>query len=71
MMYNSKKNLIKKKTDIIAIPQPTPLAQVASFDNTSIQSNCFDPTKSSPPNSFMQKLQTRMNSYENGTFSTK
>jgi hypothetical protein len=31
----------------------------------SLKQNCFDPSKSSPPNDFMIKLHMRMNMYNN------
>jgi hypothetical protein len=43
---------------------PTNLALTSFRDNTYIlKQNSFDPTKSSPPNDFMLKLQSRMNSF--------
>ena len=34
-----------------------------SSDKTSVNENSFDPSKSSPPNDFMRKLQTRFHKY--------
>ena len=34
----------------------------------SLKQNFFDPTKSSPPNDFMLKLQKRMSIYNNNSF---
>jgi hypothetical protein len=34
----------------------------------SLKQNLFDPTKSSPPNDFMIKLQKRMSIYNNNSF---
>ena len=31
-----------------------------SHDDTRVNESCFDPTKSSPPNDFMRKLQNRV-----------
>ena len=42
---------------------PTNLTSSSFRDNTYIlKQNSFDPTKNSPPNDFMLKLQSRMNS---------
>ena len=35
-----------------------------SFSEYSLKQNVFDPSKSSPPNDFMLKLQLRMNQYD-------
>jgi len=34
----------------------------------SLKQNCFDPSKSSPPNEFMIKLHMRMNLYEKNIY---
>lgn len=38
-----------------------------SFSEYSLKQNVFDPSKSSPPNDFMLKLQLRMSIYNNIT----
>lgn len=46
--------------------QPIPLKNVSSFENSSelsLNHTFFDPTKMSPPNSFMDKLIKRMDTY--------
>jgi hypothetical protein len=55
---------IPKSTPIPIQKSPTNQILYASFrDNTYIlKQNSFDPTKNSPPNDFMLKLQNRMNS---------
>ena len=55
---------IPKSTPIPIQKSPTNQILYTSFrDNTYIlKQNSFDPTKNSPPNDFMLKLQNRMNS---------
>jgi len=55
---------IPRSSPIPIQKSPTNQIQYTSFrDNTYIlKQNSFDPTKSSPPNDFMLKLQSRMNS---------
>lgn len=46
--------------------QPIPLKKVTSFENSSelsLNNTFFDPSKMSPPNSFMDKLIKRMDTY--------
>jgi hypothetical protein len=46
--------------------QPIPLKKVSSFETTSelsLNHTFFDPSKMSPPNSFMDKLMKRMDNY--------
>jgi hypothetical protein len=33
------------------------------YDEYSLKQNCFDPSKNSPPNAFVSKLKSRINSY--------
>jgi len=49
----------------IPIPiQKSPTNQVNSFSDTYIlKQNSFDPMKNSPPNEFMSKLKSRMNTF--------
>ena len=53
----------------IAIPvsqiSPTSRRADNSFSEYSLKQNVFDPSKSSPPNDFMLKLQLRMSIYNN------
>ena len=41
----------------------TPMKEVISVDEYSLKQNIFDPSKSSPPNEFMNKLRMRMSMY--------
>ena len=61
---------------------PVPLQKTQSFENCkelSLNQNFIDPSKMSPPNSFMEKLMKRMDNYyspteeknKNKTFSFK
>lgn len=44
---------------------PTSRRADNSFSEYSLKQNVFDPSKSSPPNDFMLKLQLRMSIYNN------
>jgi hypothetical protein len=61
-------SIIHERSNIIPIPKSlitSPKANSRSAcNNYSLKQNFFDPTKSSPPNDFMLKLQERMNIYE-------
>ena len=55
---------IPKSIPIPIQKSPTNVSLSSFRDNTYIlKQNSFDPTKSSPPNDFMLKLQSRMNSF--------
>ena len=74
MREGCKVSFIYEKSKLIPIPAPTPgLRSLASSNDDarhnnnvtySLKQNCFDPTKMSPPNEFMLKLQKRMSLYE-------
>ena len=54
-----------EKSKSITIPSSTGnLPRTNSFESK-IDSNMFDPTKHSPPNEWLQKLQSRINVYYN------
>jgi hypothetical protein len=58
----SERHIIKERGNIIPIKQNCGRA-LQKLDNSgeySLKMNFFDPSKSSPPNDFMLKLQTRM-----------
>lgn len=60
--------MIYERTNIIPIPQISPTSKKEK-DNTlekeyGLKENVFDPSKFSPPNSFMLKLKQRMTLYE-------
>lgn len=46
-------------------PIKIPTSPTKEYLQQQLQSNCFDPFKSSPPNHFMQKLNQRFLYYEN------
>jgi hypothetical protein len=58
--------VINEKSKIIPIPQTSPTKKNEGFryNEYSLKQNFFDPSKSSPPNEFMLKLQLRMSHYE-------
>lgn len=58
---------IHERTPIVPISQasPTSRREENSFSEYSLKQNVFDPSKSSPPNEFMLKLQLRMSIYNN------
>ena len=58
--------VINEKSKIIPIPQTSPKKKNEGFryNEYSLKQNFFDPSKSSPPNEFMLKLQLRMSHYE-------
>lgn len=58
----SKQRIIHERPDIIMIPPISPTSR-SEYNEYSLKENFFDPSKSSPPNEFMLKLQLRMNSY--------
>ena len=64
-MNNCKSLIIHERSKNIPIPQNSPTKKVEDFslNEYSLKQNFFDPTKSSPPNDFMLKLQIRMKSY--------
>ena len=60
--------LIHERSNIIPISPSSPTRK--SENEYSLKENFFDPSKSSPPNEFMKKLQQRMSVY-NSLFSSK
>jgi hypothetical protein len=60
-------NSYKNKTNTIPIPIKQNLSTLNEYNNIlseySLKQNCFDPSKSSPPNKFMMKLHMRMCNY--------
>ena len=63
---NSQNNcFINERNKNILIPKnsPTNKKDIFSFNEYSLKQNFFDPTKNSPPNDFMVKLQLRMAVY--------
>jgi hypothetical protein len=65
-MNSSKQQNIHERSKIIPIPQKSPTNKKEEFsvNEYSLNHSLFDPSKSSPPNDFMLKLQLRMFHYE-------
>jgi hypothetical protein len=59
---NSRQLIIHERPEIIMIPSVSPTSR-NEYNEYSLKENFFDPSKSSPPNEFLLKLQLRMNSY--------
>ena len=64
-MNSCKPRIIHERTKNIPISQisPTNKKEGFSVNEYSLKQSFFDPSKSSPPNEFMLKLQLRMNLY--------
>jgi len=64
-MQSSHQYVIRERTNIIPIKQnlTTTMKENSPKGEYSLKQNFFDPSKSSPPNEFMIKLQMRMNKY--------
>lgn len=60
--------LIHERSNIIPISPSSPTRK--SENEYSLKENFFDPSKSSPPNEFMKKLQQRMNIYNSPSYKT-
>jgi hypothetical protein len=66
-MIDCKARIIHERSNIIIIPKNLSTyvtglkSNIVAYD---LKQNCFDPSKSSPPNEFMLKLRQRMSLYE-------
>jgi hypothetical protein len=77
-LYNSiemstcKPIAIPEISNVIIIPKTSPTMKKESFfvQEYSLKEDNFDPSKNSPPNFFMSKLQQRMSIYNSYTFSS-
>ena len=49
-------------------PETRPIPITMNTNQYSLKQNFFDPTKSSPPNHFMNKLYSRILEYESNSF---
>jgi hypothetical protein len=66
-MIDCKTRIIHERSNIIQIPKKISVTEKGSNVNRTtydLTQNCFDPSKSSPPNDFMIKLRQRVNLYE-------
>ena len=61
-----KKSLVRSRSEIVLIPQTSPTVKKDS--DYSLNKMFFDPSKSSPPNEFMEKLKTRMDAHNFHSF---
>ena len=61
-MNSCKPRVIYEKSQIIPIPQISPMNKEknTTFNEYSLKENFFDPSKSSPPNDFLLKLELRI-----------
>ena len=68
-MYCSKSPIINERpiTKIVSINDNKENTNTITTTNYSLNQHIFDPSKSSPPNEFMLKLQQRMSVYGNST----
>jgi hypothetical protein len=60
--------LIHERSNIIPISPSSPTRKLEN--EYSLKENFFDPSKSSPPNEFMKKLQQRMSIYNSPCYKT-
>ena len=69
-MNNNNTLIINEKSEIIPIPiiipqnSPTKKNELINYNEYSLKQNFFDPSKASPPNNFLLKLQLRMSYFE-------
>ena len=64
-MLGCKVRIIHERSNIISIPKNLSTSDFTSKDvSYDLKQNCFDPSKSSPPNEFMLKLHKRISLYE-------
>ena len=66
-MLSRKLSIIHERDNLVSISQISPTSRRTNngFTEYSLKQNVFDPSKSSPPNDFMLKLQLRMSIYNN------
>ena len=59
--------IIHERSSLPIVSQISPTSKISdnNFNEYSLKQNVFDPSKSSPPNDFMLKLQLRMSIYNN------
>ena len=63
-MLSRKLSIIHERDNLVPISQISPTS-IKTIKEYSLKQNVFDPSKSSPPNDFMLKLQLRMAIYNN------
>ena len=62
------RRIIHERSNIIPISPSSPTKN--SEKEYSLKENFFDPSKSSPPNEFLKKLQQRMNIYNSPSYAS-
>jgi uncharacterized protein with NRDE domain len=69
-MLSCKTSVIHERSEIIPIKQnlSTSMKEESPKGEYSLTQNFFDPSKSSPPNEFMNKLKKRMQVYDHFCF---
>ena len=64
-MLGCKARVIHERSNLVPIPKNLSTSSFNSkYVTYSLKQNCFDPSKSSPPNDFMLKLHKRMSIYK-------
>jgi hypothetical protein len=63
-MLSRKLSIIHERDNLVPISQISPTS-IKTIKEYSLKQNVFDPSKSSPPNDFILKLQLRMAIYNN------
>lgn len=64
-MNSCQRRIFYERSEIIPIPQMSPtLKKEKESEECSLNKMFFDPSKSSPPNEFMEKLKLRMKMHE-------
>ena len=63
-MLSRKLSIIHERDNLVSISQISPTS-IKTIKEYSLKQNVFDPSKSSPPNDFILKLQLRMAIYNN------
>ena len=61
-MLSRKLSIIHERDNLVSISQISPTS-IKTIKEYSLKQNVFDPSKSSPPNDFILKLQLRMAIY--------
>ena len=68
--YKYRIGTIYERSNIIPISSPPTSPNNKLEKEYSLKEHFFDPSKSSPPNEFMKKLQFRINNYKTGGFNS-
>ena len=68
-MIGCKSRVIYERSNIVPISKNLNGVKNNSRSSCDLTQNCFDPSKSSPPNEFMKKLKQRLSVYDSDTTS--